>query len=294
MEIDSDTKLLTASLGVLPDEKRRFSISDCDVLTLSSFVAKAQPSSVCSELNVIDRRLVGSCPFAGRRVDQRNRASLFLFLLFVVMAHLLLITLLEQVPIGQDSVLNVTQFKQPQLHAYMYYASKIEAAETNVETVEHSDVKQDEGLLATKPAVEVHSPAKVVGQLSPKKAVVKEVLKVKSKEEASVVAAEAVAPNSVSQVTKSRANLGQSTQAYFQRQRERALDNLVIEESVRYTRKRSMSEMDGDLIPLDRTEHNRWADVETLDNELDPNRIAKKGHTCYRVVQTPTPLNPHA
>ncbi|MCL2919268.1 hypothetical protein [Shewanella litorisediminis] len=32
----------------------------------------------------------------------------------------------------------------------------------------------------------------------------------------------------------------------------------------------------------------------TLDSDIDPNRIVKSGDTCYRVVKVPTPLNPHA
>ncbi|AZQ10660.1 hypothetical protein [Shewanella khirikhana] len=32
----------------------------------------------------------------------------------------------------------------------------------------------------------------------------------------------------------------------------------------------------------------------TLDSDIDPNRIVKSGDTCYRVVKVPTPINPHA
>ncbi|NRD73918.1 hypothetical protein HQQ94_11865 [Shewanella sp. VB17] len=216
-----------------------------------------------------------------------NRVNLF-FLLFAVMTHLIIIIILEQT--WEINPLTLPESKQPKLNAYMYYDVKVETIEANIEAV-----KQKEDLFVPKFVDETHSAAKTVSKPPLKKSAVKESFKVKSKEKASVTATKVVDTNSTSQIkTQSSRSLRQSTQGYVQRQRELALDKVVIEESVRYTRKRSMSEMDGDFILLDLPEHNMWVDAETLDNELDPNRIVKKGHTCYRVVKTPTPLNPYA
>ena len=89
-------------------------------------------------------------------------------------------------------------------------------------------------------------------------------------------------------------NFSASTQKYLSRQKEAALGELFIEQANQYTRTKTLSEMDGEMIILELPKVDTWSDAETLDRGVDPNRIVKKGDTCYRIVKTPTPINPHA
>jgi len=204
-------------------------------------------------------------------------------LLFVTIGHLILIILLQQV--WQPQALNLPERKLPKLNAFIYYESKVE-----IECIAQvTDVKPEESSLKPKPVNDL------VSKVIPKEVEVKEVLKEKADKEVKAISAQASDTNSVNKIKgKPAQKLRLSTQGYFQRKRAQALDDLVIEQSTRYTRKRSLSEMDREMIILALPEYDTWAEVKTLDTELDPNRIVKQGSTCYRVVQTPTPLNPYA
>ncbi|MBE7216175.1 hypothetical protein MK852_13215 [Shewanella benthica] len=89
-------------------------------------------------------------------------------------------------------------------------------------------------------------------------------------------------------------NFSASTQKYLSRQREAALGELFVAQANQYTRTKTLSEMDGEMIILELPKVDILSDTETLGDGLDPNRIVKKGDTCYRIVKTPTPINPHA
>ncbi|MCK7631074.1 hypothetical protein MZ018_14960 [Shewanella sp. JNE10-2] len=84
------------------------------------------------------------------------------------------------------------------------------------------------------------------------------------------------------------------TQHYFERQREQALDNLVIEQADKFTRKSNMSEMSPEMEVLFVPNADDFAGTTSHDLPLDPNRIVRKGDTCYRVVQVGTQVNPYA
>ncbi|MGI2186556.1 hypothetical protein ACROAG_06040 [Shewanella oncorhynchi] len=84
------------------------------------------------------------------------------------------------------------------------------------------------------------------------------------------------------------------TQQYFERQREQALDALVIEQADKFTRKSNMSEMSPEMEVLFVPNADDFGGTTSLDLPLDPNRIVRKGDTCYRVVQVGTQVNPYA
>lgn len=84
------------------------------------------------------------------------------------------------------------------------------------------------------------------------------------------------------------------TQHYFERQREHALDDLVIEQADKFTRKSNMSEMSPEMEVLFVPNADDFGGATSLDLPLDPNRIVRKGDTCYRVVQVGTQVNPYA
>ncbi|MGI2190988.1 hypothetical protein ACRN9V_05835 [Shewanella baltica] len=84
------------------------------------------------------------------------------------------------------------------------------------------------------------------------------------------------------------------TQQYFERQREQALDDLVIEQADKFTRKSNMSEMSPEMEVLFVPNADDFGGTTSLDLPLDPNRIVRKGDTCYRVVRLGTQINPNA
>ncbi|MGI2135291.1 hypothetical protein [Shewanella baltica] len=84
------------------------------------------------------------------------------------------------------------------------------------------------------------------------------------------------------------------TQQYFERQREQALDDLVIEQADKFTRKSNMSEMSPEMEVLFVPNANDFGGTTSLDLPLDPNRIVRIGDTCYRVVRLGTQINPNA
>lgn len=90
------------------------------------------------------------------------------------------------------------------------------------------------------------------------------------------------------------ASVGLFTQQYFERQREQALDDLVIEQADKFTRKSNMSEMSPEMELLFVPNADDFSGPTSLDLALDPNRIVRKGNTCYRVVQVGTQVNPYA
>ncbi|AAN55480.1 hypothetical protein HRJ35_13825 [Shewanella oneidensis MR-1] len=90
------------------------------------------------------------------------------------------------------------------------------------------------------------------------------------------------------------ASIGLFTQGYFERQREQALDNLVIEQTNNYSRKSNLTEMSPDMEVLIVPNAEDFSGPTSLDLELDPNRIVRQGDTCYRIVKVGTPINPYA
>ncbi|MFV0596719.1 hypothetical protein [Shewanella sp.] len=89
-------------------------------------------------------------------------------------------------------------------------------------------------------------------------------------------------------------SVGLFTQRYFERQREQALDDLVLEQANHYTKRSTMSEMSPEMEVLIVPNADDFSGPTSLDLELDPNRIVRKGDTCYRVVKVGTQINPYA
>ena len=89
-------------------------------------------------------------------------------------------------------------------------------------------------------------------------------------------------------------SVGLFTQRYFERQREQALDDLVLEQANHYSKRSNMSEMSPEMEVLIVPNADDFSGPTSLDLELDPNRIVRKGDTCYRVVKVGTQINPYA
>ncbi|GIU44687.1 hypothetical protein TUM4438_16460 [Shewanella sairae] len=84
------------------------------------------------------------------------------------------------------------------------------------------------------------------------------------------------------------------TQSYLAKQRANKLDELVVSSAANYSQKRSLSEMDGEMQELIFPEIDKYSKVVTTDHVLDPNRIVRKGDTCYRIVKIGDQINPYA
>ncbi|MGL4221144.1 MAG: hypothetical protein ACRCSS_11020, partial [Shewanella sp.] len=89
-------------------------------------------------------------------------------------------------------------------------------------------------------------------------------------------------------------SVGLFTQRYFERQREQALDDLVLEQANHYSKRSNLSEMSPEMEVLIVPNAEDFSGPTSLDLELDPNRIVRQGDTCYRVVKVGTPINPYA
>ncbi|UXM80904.1 hypothetical protein N7V09_13635 [Shewanella seohaensis] len=89
-------------------------------------------------------------------------------------------------------------------------------------------------------------------------------------------------------------SVGLFTQRYFERQREQALDDLVLEQANHYSKRSNLSEMSPEMEVLIVPNADDFSGPSSLDLELDPNRIVRKGDTCYRVVKVGTQINPYA
>jgi len=89
-------------------------------------------------------------------------------------------------------------------------------------------------------------------------------------------------------------SVGLFTQRYFERQREQALDDLVLEQANHYSKRSNLSEMSPEMEVLIVPNADDFSGPTSLDLELDPNRIVRQGDTCYRVVKVGTPINPYA
>lgn len=288
-------------------------LNSVDETHLLPFTAKRQGLTEDELFHLIDDRIVGASSeeeqsaatsFSAMDTSVRDKEigqlqasqlmphykQLTLVLLLVFIGHFVLIAMLHHV--WQPQRLNLPEHQAPKLNAYIYHEPKIEpkVIKEVVETIKDT-VKEGESV-SPKPVEKSLVKESDLPQISKDKEEVS--VKAQQSKKLDVVAGKETGNSKDMVSAKPAGSLSQSTRSYFQRQREQALDELVVSQSDRYTRKRSLSEMDGDMIILSLPEHNIWEETKTLDSELDPNRIVKQGSTCYRIVKTPNPLNPHA
>ncbi|WP_394393160.1 hypothetical protein [Shewanella woodyi] len=284
-----------------------------DEIRLLPFSAKRQGLTEDELFHLIDDRLVGASSeeeqsaatsFSAMGTSVRDteigqlQASQFmphyrqltLVLLLVVIGHFVLIGILHHV--WQPQRLKLPEHQAPKLNAYIYHEPKIEPKVIKEILEPNKDTVKEEESVSPDPVNKPLIQESDLPQISKGKEEVS--VKAQQSKKLDVVAGKETDNSNDMVSAKPARSLSQSTRSYFQRQREQALDELVISQSDRYTRKRSLSEMDGDMIILSLPEHNIWEETKTLDSELDPNRIVKQGSTCYRIVKTPNPLNPHA
>lgn len=247
----------------------------------------------------------------------------------VILSHLTLLLALDVV--WEPTGLSVPTTTPPKLNAYIYYEQKetvktvplsvkqsdykrpVESSETNEEQavkIENSPPR-DTVLTQVTRVDEANTDVADMGLINTIKTQQPAWLK-KEKESVDAQAyfySDVITPSTLSNSSLNTSNLNASslntsnlntsnlnawTQEYFSRERDAILGKLSVNAAARYTQVKTLSEMDGEMIELQLPVEDEWLSAKTLDHKLDPNRIVRQGNTCYRVVKTPNPINPHA
>ncbi|ACJ29074.1 Conserved hypothetical protein [Shewanella piezotolerans WP3] len=213
--------------------------------------------------------------------------SIFLFLLVIAM-HALVIAIINQSWTKQD--LQLPDLAPVKISSYLYVAPK----KVQLEPIDDEAISKK----MTVDKVLVEKAAEINEKLEPDTPV--ESLPVVLDRQTAVngsaeVTKESVIETSAKIASKSnRYNAIAAAQSYLQRQNDAALDALIIDKANEYTGPHSLSVMDGDMEELVFPEVDKYSKVPTNDHRLDPNRVVRQGDTCYRIVKTPTQINPYA
>ncbi|MCL1049006.1 hypothetical protein L2755_05135 [Shewanella abyssi] len=219
--------------------------------------------------------------------------SLYLLVL-VVLLHIVLIGIINQFWVRQ--ALKVTAVAPIKIQSYLY-VQPIPLEETVMESTEDSKsndiaVSQDkavESLAVTEPKTEVD---KTLESGSAKNDVL-ETADLRMDDSAPVEVSKRIVSKRSVAVNNKNPSAMAFAQSYLQRKNAAALDALIVDKANQYTGSRSLSEMDGDMVELVFPEVDEYSKIPTTDHRLDPNRIVRQGDTCFRIVKTPTQINPY-
>lgn len=211
-----------------------------------------------------------------------------LLLLFVIAMHVLVIAVINQFWVKQDLHLSVpTPVK---ISSYLYVAPK----KAQLEPIDDEAIVKTtavEKVLVEKTAViidEKPKPGKSTESL-PANARQTTVSSNTENNELSTIDTTAKTASK-----NNRYSAMAAAQSYLQRQNDAALDALIVDKANEYTGPHSLSVMDGNMEELVFPEVDQYSKVPTNDHRLDPNRVVRQGDTCYRIVKTPTQINPYA
>ncbi len=253
--------------------------------------------------------------------EKINKPNSLWSIVLVFSLHLLLLVLLGQ--LWSPSLLQIpvrSPYKPSKLNAYMYYTSNVkneasltQAAHAVVNIIQAEKVvssRQTETKDTSRSAT-LSLSSKEEDKLAAQVPVAVEEVNTNSDDQALKALFKAMdnktvginsgsyydSPSYNELKTKSDSSIAyfdNKTQRYLTRQNDQRLDNLVKDSADQFTQIKTLSEMDGEMIILQLPEVDTWSEAKTLDNALDPNRVVKQGDTCYRIVKTPNPINPHA
>ncbi len=247
------------------------------------------------------------------RLDQpatkrKSKVPSAVIIVLVLLFHLFLLLSLDQ--LWSPTPLQVVKSQRPKLNAYMYYANdaidktrlqqELPIDNLNSEAVAlPNKLKDTQKQRHKEPSIEVGSvnPTKELVKKRPlnDKAELELEALIQAMDKASkpltadifVRPKEAITGNAISYFDR-------STQDYFSSKNAQLLDSLSRDSANQFTNNKTLSEMDGEMVILVLPEVDTWSEAKTFGSELDPNRIVKQGDTCFRIVKTPTPINPHA
>ncbi|QQX78426.1 hypothetical protein JK628_12585 [Shewanella sp. KX20019] len=226
-------------------------------------------------------------------------------LLLVVLLHIVLIGIINQFWVRQ--ALKVTTVTPIKIQSYLY-VQPIPLEETvmeNTEAPKSNDASQNHSTGDNRASTEQNKPVDTEVVTAPRAEVNKtlkselstndalETADLRVDDSTPVEAQETVVSKRSVLVNKSN-NAMAFAQSYLQRKNDAALDALIVDKANEYTGSRSLSEMDGDMVELIFPEVDEYSKIPTTDHRLDPNRIVRQGDTCFRIVKTPTQINPYA
>ncbi|WOT06648.1 hypothetical protein [Shewanella youngdeokensis] len=212
-------------------------------------------------------------------------------LLLVVLLHVLLIGSINQ--FGGRLPLKVTAVTPIKIQSYLYVAPNKRALEAVVDSTSRSKIS-DISIFEDKPVATLSgTDLKVeIDKTLESKPSTNDVLEVAGlKVEAHKLIEASQRREGANNKT---ANAMAFTRSYLQRKNDAALDTLIVDKANEYTGYSSISEIDNDMVELIFPEVNEYSKIPITDHRLDPNRIVRQGDTCYRIVKTPTPINPYA
>lgn len=309
----------TVPFSVMPFCATSFSATD---LNPKPFSAHAEPLGSDISLNLheanqkdIDSTFQTSSNLSGREWSQYfNLKPLF----WVILGHGLLLLLLIFLWRSQSEHLGLsftessanTRTTTKALKAYFIYAPPRQTAPADSPqdtSVEEPSVSSEPIISPPNTIEQIAKPPEVSAQVSNRA-----VSKTSTQGQTQQSAKEAIKPqkaevqSSSAQATSSQksdtgdqsggaaGSVGLFTQRYFERQREQALDDLVLEQANHYSKRSNLSEMSPEMEVLIVPNADDFSGPTSLDLELDPNRIVRKGDTCYRVVKVGTQINPYA
>ncbi|QFU22625.1 hypothetical protein FM038_010940 [Shewanella eurypsychrophilus] len=232
-----------------------------------------------------------------------------LTVVLVILVHLTLLLALDSV--WEPTDLSVPTTTPSKLNAYIYYELKetvkavplsgkqsdnkrpVESEDTDEKkTVEIENILTRESLLTQ--VIHVDETNNDAADMEQVNMIETEQPAWLNKDKESVQAQAYFSSDIITPSTVSISSLNALTQEYFSRERDALLGKLSVNAAAQYTQVKTLSEMDGEMIELELPVEDEWLTAKTLDHKLDPNRIVRQGNTCYRVVKTPNPINPHA
>ncbi|MEZ9822759.1 hypothetical protein AB4238_19380 [Shewanella sp. 10N.286.45.A1] len=211
-----------------------------------------------------------------------------IFLLLVVIAmHVLIIAIINQFWVKHE--LHLPEPTPVKVSSYLYVAPK----KAQLEPID------DEAIVKTTPVEKVLVEKTAVIDEKPKPDTSTESLPANARQTTVTSNTEKNELSSIDTTAKTasknnRYSAMAATQSYLQRQNDAALDALIVDKANAYTGPHSLSIMDGDMEELVFPEVDKYSKTPTNDHRLDPNRVVRQGDTCYRIVKTPTQINPYA
>ncbi|GIU12570.1 hypothetical protein TUM4261_25820 [Shewanella sp. c952] len=282
---DSKSKQRDSSIGKI-SASRDLAESDCKRL-LAPIYGNNATDGVTAIATAIKRTKDSKQPINPASSSPRHSPA-FILLLFVVAMHVLVIAIINQFWAKQS--LHLPALTPVKISSYLYVAPK----KAQLQPI-------DDEAIAKKASVAkelVEKKAKINGKLEPDTpaeslpSVIADQTMLNNSAEA---IKESVIETSAKIVSKSnRYNAMAAAQSYLQRQNDAALDALIIDKANEFTGPHSLSVMDGDMEELVFPDVDEYSKVVTNDHRLDPNRVVRQGDTCFRIVKTPTQINPYA
>ncbi|MCL1059244.1 hypothetical protein L2729_14830 [Shewanella gelidimarina] len=210
-----------------------------------------------------------------KRSSASRSSQLLRLFIWVILLHLVLIGFINQLWVRQT--LKVTTVAPIKIQSYLYVEPKPVKGEV-VDTIDSS---------TTKVRSQSHLPTDSDNPTDPDELV--ETLPVIETAIEADNTIEAILPTNIP-----RRSAMAIAQSYLQRKNDAALDALIVDKANEYSGPHSLSEMDGGMVELIFPEVDEYSKIPTTDHRLDPNRIVRRGDTCFRIVQVPTQINPYA